>query len=180
MDIPPAPVVNPPAWSPKNAEVLFPPVEEEIVLSADDWEQSNFPYFPIPAGVVTHVNTSAWEDLIEGTAVSHGMPAEVDLLKLVMKDLVHGADSQVNFPGTLPTRVKNFFSSPGLDLPRIFDSLATEVSLGRMAGPLEVGSIPDAKINGLMAIEKPDGSRRQVKHFPVMFLLLLYFYRLDI
>ena len=73
-----------------------------------------------------------------------------------------GADSEVKFPGNLPTPSNNFFSNPAEDLPRMFDALAIEVGAGGMAGPLPVDSVQNAKVNGFMAVAKPDGAKRQV------------------
>ena len=42
------------------------------------------------------------------------------------------------------------------------DNIATEVKAGHMAGPLPMGLISNGKVDGLILVEKPDGSRRQV------------------
>ena len=62
----------------------------------------------------------------------------------------------------IPSVSNNVFSDPAIDIPRIADALATEVKSGHMAGPLPMGSIKDAKVNGFMSVVKPGDARRQV------------------
>ena len=81
---------------------------------------------------------------------------------LVLNQLKFGTDSKVGHPGNQITHTPNYFSEPTIDLPRIADSLASEVKAKHMAGPLKQADHPDVKINGLMAVPKPSGDRRQI------------------
>ena len=84
------------------------------------------------------------------------------IMSLVLAQLKFGTDSKVGHPGNLITHTPNYFSEPTIDLPRIADSLASEIKAGHMAGPLRQTDHPDVKINGLMAVPKPSGDRRQI------------------
>ena len=84
------------------------------------------------------------------------------LMSKVLQDLTDGCDSQVQPPGTKATKSTNHFPEPEVDIPRIADAIASELKSGHMAGPFSPGIIPEAKINGLISIKKPNGSRRQV------------------
>ena len=148
-------------WVPKNPEVRM-PCKEETVLDDTQWEQSNFPFFPLPERVVTHVNVSTWVSRIVTMKGNKNLCMYVPIMEEVLHDLSKGCDSRVRAPGTDATRSKNFFPCPEVDIPRIADALATEVKAGHMAGPLNIGQVADAKVNGFVSIGKPDGSRRQV------------------
>ena len=156
ISIPPKPPAK--LWVPKNKEVRFPAMIKEVALSPSQWDDTNFPKFDIPEKVETHVNIDEWESQTSKHPPGPGR----DILATVLDNLKNGMDSEVKYPGNTPTFTKNFFRNPILDIPRIGDSLATEVKNGHMAGPFPSGSIPDAKINSLMSIEKADGGRRQV------------------
>ena len=80
----------------------------------------------------------------------------------VLEQLQHGVDSNVEHPGNMSTHTRNYFTEPAIDLPRIADSLASEIKSKHMAGPLKPQDHPGVKINGLMASPKPSGARRQV------------------
>ena len=159
---PSPPEAPPPSWEPKNKEVRLPAVAGEVVLTEEQWTQSNFPTFPVPRTVSTHVRVEAWRDLVQDVSTKSGMETEAATLDRVLSNLQEGADSGVKFPGTIPTRTPNHFPHPATDIPRIWDAIATEVKQGRMAGPLPPGSVQDAKVNGFMAVTKGDGGRRQV------------------
>lgn len=80
----------------------------------------------------------------------------------VLEQLQHGVNSKVEHPGNMATHTNNYFTEPAIDLPRIADSLASEIKSKHMAGPLKPQNHPGVKINGLMASPKPSGARRQV------------------
>ena len=149
------------AWSPKNPEIKI-SVESEAMMSEAQWQQSRFPFFAIPDKVSTHVKTDVWSNKVADHRQRSPIGGEIDLLQLVLRQLEEGVDSCVSEPGNSVTITRNLFPTPSIDIPRIADSLATEVKAGHMAGPFAQNSIPDAKINGIIAVEKPDGSRRQV------------------
>ena len=134
-------------WSPKNPEVK---------------EIKDFPFYPLPHGVTTHVNISCWSQQILEMKGNTGDKLHVPIMEKVYKDLAYGCDSRVRFPGTSATISPNYFPQPKIDIPRIADALASEVKAGNMAGPLETDHIKEAKVNGLVSVKKPDGSRRQV------------------
>ena len=146
-------------WIPKN-ELNFPSLASEIKLSEKEWEQIGFPFHPIPENVETHVDVGEWKK--ERFSLKNSNKTGFIIMTDVLRDLETGVDSEVRPPGNMATISKNFFPQPSIDLPRIADALATEVKKGNMAGPLPKGFVKNAKINSLMSIKKPDGSRRQV------------------
>ena len=166
-------------WTPKNKEISLPrflynpaqcsPIKlcyrltKEYTLPFKDWLYHSFPSYEVPEEVVTHVNTQYWGEEITRVSESQGGAAASKIMQQVMDQLVNGADSLVGHPGNKITSTPNFFSFPAIDLPRIVDSLATEIKAGHMAGPLHPASHPDVKINGLMAVPKQSGDRRQVR-----------------
>ena len=148
-------------WIPKNPEVKM-PCTEEVVLDDAQWKEAKFPSFPVPEEVLTHVSIDAWVARIASMKASEHLLAYVPLMEEVLHDLSEGCDSKVRSPGTSATRSRNHFPCPEIDIPRIADALASEVKAGHMAGPLDVGQVTNAKVNGFVSIVKPDGSRRQV------------------
>ena len=126
------------------------------------WKVSGFPSHQIPEEVVTHVNIKYWELEMNRLAnISASKPA-ARIMGLVLDQLKYGTDSKVGHPGNQRTHTPNYFSEPSIDLPRIADSLASEIKAGHMAGPLKPSDHADVKINGLMAVPKPSGDRRQI------------------
>ena len=101
-----------------------------------------------------------WEKKADEVVKIFGKGQEEYFMLLVLDQLKNGVDSGVGAPGDGASRTPNHFPSPELDVPRIADSLITEVKSGHLAGPFEIGKITGAKINGLMAVVKADGSRR--------------------
>ena len=145
-------------WVPKNPELHF-DVRSEEEITSKVWKEANFPFHAIPDKITTHVKVKVWEEKMQSFPKTS---RNYELLQEVAEELRHGMDSGVVYPGTKVTRTGNFFPTPHIDIPRMADALCTEVKKGHMAGPFEEGTIPNAKINGLVAVEKPDGSRRQV------------------
>ena len=148
-------------WVPKNREINF-MVGKEKDMTAEFWAQSNFPYRSIPREVSTHVNVKEWINQMNMLSQDPNQTVQTKLMREVLYQLINGVDSGVIYPGTGATYTGNFFPEPQIDIPRIADALCTEVKQGHMAGPLDPGEVPNAKINGLMSVKKPDGSRQQV------------------
>ena len=144
-------------WSPKNVEIIM-QATDDVPLSKAEWDQIGFPFHDIPNKVETHVNTKMWRFY---TKERTGKPGE-DLMKIVLKNLIEGRDSGVGYPGNIPTMSKNSFDNPSIDIPRIADSLATEIKAKTMAGPFPLGFVENSKVNGFLSIVKPGGARRQV------------------
>ena len=149
-------------WHPKNPEIECPTLDLEFPLPWPQWNTIKFPSFSVPEAITTHVNTAYW--FLELSRISSSPDSEgaAKLMETVFVQLKDGADSMVGPPGTKPTVSENWFSSPQVDLPRMMDSLATEVKHKHMAGPLPPGSVIGAKVNSFMAVPKPSGDRRQV------------------
>ena len=158
----PPPLFQEKEWFPKNKEIVLPPMKKEIALSNQQWNDINFPTFEVPTQISTHVNVDEWEK--EALKVAEERPSSVAQRNMnqVLEQLRHGVDSEVQSPGDSPTVSRNFFPEPHIDIPRICDSLATEIKSQHMAGPLSRDMVPGAKINSLISVKKPDGSRRQV------------------
>ena len=153
-------------WRPKNHEVECPDLSLEFPLPWTTWKSINFPSFPVPEKISTHVNTSYWWEEMSRTPSRDGSRAAT-LMQKVFLQLTEGADSMVGPPGTNTTVSTNWFPCPRTDLPRMMDSLATEIKMEHMAGPLHPESVPVANINGFMAVPKPSGDRRQVCSFSI-------------
>ena len=147
-------------WVPKNKEISF-QVKDEKEMTPEFWKKSNFPHRPIPTEVYTKVKVDVWDSQIDLLARRNIADRRLDILREVRQQLKEGMDSGVVHPGTKATYSKNFFPEPAIDIPRIADSLCTEIKEGHMAGPLEPYSIPNAKVNGFISVKKLDGSRRQ-------------------
>ena len=131
-------------------------------MSEEDWNKSGFPFFNLPAKIETHVNTGQWQNRCTEMENGNFTKGSVKLMKSVLENLTKGCDSQVGPPGNSPSITENAFIDPTLDIPRIADALAIEVSNGHMAGPFPINHILDAKVNGFLSIVKPTGARRQV------------------
>ena len=156
------PVLTPlKVWKPKNPEVRF-LNKREVSMTECAWRATNFPYNPLPEQVQTNVNLERWSRQIDYMKDKVGLQAGVNVMLKVLDNLTYGCNSQVVPPGTKPTISGNIFPDPELDIPRIGDALATEVKMGHMSGPFDPGFVREAKVNGLISVSKPDGSRRQV------------------
>ena len=83
-------------------------------------------------------------------------------MRSVLGYLEEGVDSGVNGNGSDATFSKNNFPEPALDIPRLADAFCSEIKAHHMAGPFSPNHIENAKINSLLSVKKPDGSRRQV------------------
>ena len=156
----PPPLMKEKNWVPKNEEIILPPMDKEIKLTDQQWDDANFPRFDIPASISTHVKIEEWE---KETRRFYELNLDgLQFMEDVLKQLTYGVDSGVRAPGDRPTFSRNYFPEPSIDIPRICDSLATEIKQQHMAGPLTRDSVPEAKINSLISVKKPCGSRRQV------------------
>ena len=115
-------------------------------MSDQEWSESGFPFNPVPPNIITHVHTDVWEQKVLQLEAA-GSRVQAKLLQKVVDQLRSGADSQVGPPGDSPTRVENVFLDPEVDVPRIGDALASEVSRGHMAGLFPVGTVKRGKVN---------------------------------
>ena len=148
------------AWLPKNPEISF-TLRREIDLTEKEWNKSSFPYRQLPNEVKNHVNLTQWRKKIEELPLQK-QKACMPIMSKVLDNLERGCNAKIGLPGSLPTVSSNNFEDPQIDIRRIADALATEIKAGHMAGPFPLGYIENAKINGLISVVKPDGSRRQV------------------
>ena len=155
------PSVERPVWVPKNPEIAI-PVKVDEAITDEQWEKSRFPHFGIPSKVETHVNVDVWDKYTSEMNLDPSCKRGSYLMGKVLDQLRHGVDSEVGPPGSDPTRTRNHFPDPEVDLAMMVDSLASEVKSGHMAGPLPIGTIPNAKVNGLMSVRKSDGGSRPV------------------
>lgn len=137
-------------------------MEKEENIPFELWETHGFPSFAVPEEVVTHVNIEYWRSETERMHNTPGCEQAAKIMRLVLEQLNFGTDSKVAPPGNQVTYTKNYFAEPAIDIPRIADSLASEIKAKHMAGPLRKAEHPEVKINGLMAVPKPSGDRRQV------------------
>ena len=156
------PNVQQPEWVPKNPEVML-PTSVDNYMTDTQWEESNFPFFPIPSSVSTQVNCTVWTDRTnEMMASEHHTEGQVLVMKAVLDNLTVGCNSKVGPPGDRPTVTPNTFADPAIDIPRIADAITSEVKGQRMGGPFKLGYIKNAKVNGFLSVVKPNGARRQV------------------
>ena len=146
-------------WTPKNPEVVIPRMEKEVPLDDKKWDKLNFPSFVLPESVETHVNTFEWSKEVLRMEKEGKDPIGMQLMTQVLKQLSDGVDSEVKSPGNRVTVSRNYFPEPLVDIPRIGDSIASEVKNRHMAGPYQTGELENVKINSFLSIKKPDGSR---------------------
>ena len=110
---PPAP---PQDWIPKNPEINWPTMTHERPLTREEWTKTGFPNHPLPKEVEGVVNTNVWEERIEelcsASNVNWGL---VKIMEELHTQLVNGASSQVEPPGTELTKTDNWFSDPPPD-----------------------------------------------------------------
>ena len=156
----PPPLPGEKKWVPKNPKLQIPYLRKEISLSEDQWARSNFPFFAIPDEITTHVNLEEWEKVTSSLCAKD--KNGYTCMKSVLGYLKDGVDSGVEAPGNLATLSKNSFPDPPIDIPRLADAFCSEIKAKHMAGPFPPNSIKDAKINSLLSVKKPDGSRWQV------------------
>ena len=113
-------------WIPKNPEVKM-SVVKETPLTDIQWQQSDFPSSPIPSEVTTHVNIEIWEKKLCGFKEDKSLAPYAPLLQEVCSNLKHGCDSMVQPPGTDPTKSRNHFPDPSIDIPRIADAITSKI-----------------------------------------------------
>ena len=157
----PLPPVPGKVWVKKNPEVII-PVRSEVDMTAQQWTDSNFPFYDLPEKVSTHVDTRVWEDKVHKFPSDPSKAVETALVRTVLSHLTEGVDSEVGTPGNAARKVPNYFPDPPIDLPRIVDALATEVKEQRMSGPFLLNTVEGGKENSLMSVPKADGGRRQI------------------
>ena len=106
---PPAP---PQDWKPKNPKIDWPTMRQERPLTRDEWMETGFPVHPLPKEVEGVVNIECWEakiqELLSANNVDWGL---VKIMKEFHVQLVKGAPSQVEPPGTDPTETNNWSSA---------------------------------------------------------------------
>ena len=140
----------PKTWIPKNPEVKFPTLKSETALDDTAWEELNFPYFALPSSVETHVDTLEWSKELSKVRNDGKNTVGVQLMSQVLDQLTQGVDSEVKAPGNSATFCRNYFAEPLLDMPRIGDSIVSEVKSGHMAGPFAIDELEDIKINSFL------------------------------
>ena len=71
-------------WFPKNPEVKVKARKgREPNLTAKEWKDSNFPYYPIPEEITTHVNLVEWKKRLK-----HMKKSQNDRLLLIMTEML--------------------------------------------------------------------------------------------
>ena len=107
---PPAPAQE---WKPKNPEITWPEMRYESPLTKAKWMETDFPVHPLPKEVEGVVNVECWEakikELLSANNVDWGL---VKIMKELRVQLVKGAPSQIETPGTDLTETNNWFSDP--------------------------------------------------------------------
>ena len=110
------------------------------------------------------VKVKVWEmkikELLAESNVNWGL---VRIMRDVLHQLINGADSHVEPPGSAITQSRNNFSGdlPQL-LPRVADAFAYFIVGGHFAGPIFDFDKSEFKINSIMAASKPGGHVRVV------------------
>ena len=150
-------------WSPKHPVIKWPSMFKEKKVSRRKWKQSNFPHRILPDTVSGQVSVKVWNAKIEELSSQDDPPQGlISIMKDVAQQLINGASSRVNYPGTVLTSSKNIIPQPREQIPRIIDALASFTSKGHMAGPLFDVDAQSLKINPIMAVKKPGGHIRVV------------------
>ena len=110
------------------------------------------PVRPFPKEVKRVVNTECLEakiqELLSANNVDWGL---VKIMKELCVQLVKGASSQVEPPGTDLTKTNNWFSDPPQQLPRVVDALASFTKNGHIARPIFHLDGNDFKVNSIMS-----------------------------
>ena len=156
LSTPLAPRPPPKNFYPKNPEIS---TLNDYTSSPPQSHWSQWPFTPIPKNIVTPVNVEVFSNFVKATAGP--MRAR---LEEVLSDLRFGADTLVRGVGRSVTSSSNAPSAIEAG-PRTSDALASMVKLGFIAGPFKEPPVPDPKVNGLMAVNKPDGSIRPCVNF---------------
>ena len=94
-------------------------------MSNEQWVQSNFLFYPIPDGIITHVNVDVWRQKIDRLRSYPSKSRTVEIMTEVLSQLCDGVDSCVGPPGDQPTVAGNYFPDPQVDIPRMADALCT-------------------------------------------------------
>ena len=101
-------------------------MRKESLLTKAKWMETDFPVHPLPKETKGVVNIECSEtkvqELLSENNVNWGF---VRIMKEGLGQLVNGASSQVEPPGTALTRTDNWFSDPPQQLPRVVDALAS-------------------------------------------------------
>ena len=118
----------------------------------DCWPKVEFP----ESGVFTQVDVNKFSQLHQ--EATGGAKRR---LKEVLLDLQQGADTRVEGVGRSCTDSSNAASAIAAG-HRISDALVSHMKKGVIAGPFKRPPFDYQKVNGIMAVEKPDGSVRLV------------------
>ena len=103
----------PKIWKPKNPEVLWPDMSEERPLTPEQWASTNFPSYPLPSTVSGVVNVNTWDENISELLNTEEVNANkglANIMEQVKTQLLVGADSCVEYPGTKLTQGSNWVS----------------------------------------------------------------------
>ena len=141
-------------WKPKNPEIVWPPMTYEEQLTQSQWKLTNFPSKPIPERIEGAVNVTVWNEKIDELVLSGEEQGLINIMKDIGLQLSNGASSSVGSPGNAHTHVRNSFSDPLKQLPRVADALASWIKAGHVAGPLFDIEVGKYKYNSLMAVKK--------------------------
>ena len=75
-------------------------------MTDEDWKLANFPHFSLPTEIKPSVHTQVWEEKMANLTDRSIEHAATPLLRAVLTQLQHGADSGVEPPGTDITKCK--------------------------------------------------------------------------
>ena len=136
-------------------------MRQERFLTRDELIETGFPVHPLTKEVEGVVNIECWEakiqELLSANNVDWGL---VKIMKELHAQLVNGASSQVESPGTDLTNTNNWFSDPPRQLSRVMDALASFTKGGHITGPILHLDKTKFKVNSIMAVNKPGGHIR--------------------
>ena len=97
----------------KKPEINWPTMRQERSLTRDKWMEKGFPVHPLPKEVEGVVNIECWgakiQEFLSANNVNWGL---IKIMKELHAQLVNGASSQVESPGTDLTKTNNWFSDP--------------------------------------------------------------------
>ena len=126
-------------WIPKNLEINWPTMKHERPLTGDEWMETGFPTHPLPIEVEGVVNNKVWEERIQELCSASNVDWElVKIMEELHAQLVNGASSQVEPPGTELTKTNNWFSDPPRQLPKLLDTLASFTKISTLQGPSSI------------------------------------------
>ena len=145
----PGPVV----FEPKNPEI---PELASYAVPPPDSHFDHWPKFEIPHNPYTDVDVKKLEDIASKTEE----PRRSRLMAIARK-LTFGAPVLVEGLGRVPTFSSNAPTAIAAGA-RTSDALASQIKKKAIAGPFKEQPFAKLKVNGLMAVERPDGDIRPV------------------